>query len=846
MKKHTARRPQKNVSAISARLNIAVLACLFLLIIWGVFLVRNKLLYNAYDMGTRLANSYANEEEDRLAVYRLFLDLGSVNIRERIENGTDAQSLQQWLARYSDHLSQVLGVAVFDPYVVVNGEIIAADPWDGDTSYHYRDSQWYQKALDADGDFIFTDAYTDAVTGKQIITLAREIDDNGNVLAFDILLENFHSTKSKSDLPAGSSYYLFDSNGTLLYLFSDLDLNDAAGQDYVNRLFQAVSGGGLDSYASTVRGLDGRNRGVYYASTENGWYSVIAMPVGAILYEQYNSTLVILGILAFVLSAIVVAITIRTTISERKARLANDTLLVLGDTYYAIYRINCQTETYASIKSSPDVRSLLGKSGSYRHLMDVLKAYVDQKTYQEFEQSFSVENIRRLTSQGVHEFGGDYQRSFDGVYKWVSIRIIHNQSLSPDEVIMCFREIDAEKHRDMQRFILLENALNSARQAAKNKNSFFSSVSHDMRTPLNAVIGLADLACREEGIPEKVQDYLEKIRHSGQQLLTLVNDILDMSRIEHGEKTELDYTPMNLYDCARDCVSMFQDQAAQEGKRLVLTADDSDYSVICDQFRLTQVLNNLISNALKYSLPPSTVTVSLMRTAVQKTMGKYQIEVKDTGIGMSEEFLEHIFEPFARETLFAPVSITGTGLGMPIVKSLVQQMSGEIQINSRLGKGTAVTVTLPLQMADIPVNPRETAAALAEHPPVLLDGRKILVAEDNTINMEIASEYLNMHGIQVFQAWNGQEAVDIYSSLEPGTLDAILMDMQMPRMDGCTASRTIRGMDRPDAKTIPIIAVTANAFAEDIAKTTQAGMNAHISKPLDMQALIEVLQKYIR
>lgn len=838
--------PSKPRGNPSARLNIAVLACLFLLIIWGIFLVRNKLLYNAYDMGTRLANSYASEEEDRLAVYELFLDLGSVNISERIEAGADEEFLQRWLARYSAHLSQILGTSVFDPYAVINGQIIAADPWEGDASYNYEESEWYQQALAANGSFIFTDAYTDAVTGKQIITLARELDTDGDVLAFDILLENFHSKKSQSDLPAGSSYYLFDPNGSLLYMFSHLDLSDSDSQVYVKQLFQEVSGGGLDNYASTIRGLDGRNRGVYYAITDNGWYSVITMPVGAILYEQYNSTLVILGVLAFVLVAIVVAITIRTTISDRKARHANDTLQVLGDTYYAIYRINCLSETYESIKSSEDVRPLLGKTGSYRHLMDVLKNCVDQKTYQEFEQSFSVDNIRKLTAQGVHEFGGDYQRSFGGTFKWVSIKIIRNQSLPSDEVIMCFREIDAEKHRDMQRYILLENALNTARQAAKNKNSFFSSVSHDMRTPLNAVIGLADLACREDSIPDKVRDYLEKIRHSGKQLLTLVNDILDMSRIEHGEKTELDYAPMDLYKCVEDCVSMFREQAAQEGKTLEITADGSDYSVMCDQFHLSQVLNNLISNAMKYSMAQAVITVSVARTAVQKNMGKYQIVIKDTGIGMSEEFLEHIFEPFSRETMFAPVSITGTGLGMPIVKSLVQQMSGEIHISSQLGKGTTVTIILPLQMTDTPVGIQEAAASVSEEPSMFLEGRKILVAEDNMINMEIATEYLKMQGAQVLQAWNGQEAVDIFSSLEPQSLDAILMDMQMPQMDGCTASQLIRQMDRPDAGTIPIIAVTANAFAEDIAKTTRAGMDAHISKPLDMRDLMEVLKKYIR
>ena len=204
--------------------------------------------------------------------------------------------------------------------------------------------------------------------------------------------------------------------------------------------------------------------------------------------------------------------------------------------------------------------------------------------------------------------------------------------------------------------------------------------------------------------------------------------------------------------------------------------------------------------------------------------------------------MERIFEPFSRETSFSPIRVSGTGLGMPIVKSLVVQMSGEITVESKLGKGSVFTVTLPLQLADQqlpdpqPVNPQLS--------PEDLTGRRILVAEDNEINMEIVTEYLSMLGAQVFPAWNGREAVDVFSTLPPGSVDAILMDMQMPEMDGCEACRAIRALDRPDAQTVPIIAVTANAFAEDIAKTTQAGMNAHVSKPIDFGQLVQVLHQY--
>ena len=442
----------------------------------------------------------------------------------------------------------------------------------------------------------------------------------------------------------------------------------------------------------------------------------------------------------------------------------------------------------------------------------------------------------------IDEFGGDYQRRFGNEYKWVSIKIIYNKRLALNEVIMCFREIDMEKRKQLQQHALLENALNSAKQTVEKKNLFFSNVSHDMRTPLNAITGLSELAKKNVEDPEKVRDYIEKIENAGKQLLTLVNDILDMSRLEHGEKGTLDYAPMNLKTCIEDSASLFLQQARREKKVLTITSELENPMVYCDQFRLNQILNNLLSNAFKYSTEGALIHVDLIQIDAKNNHGKYQLQVKDTGIGMTQEFLEKIFEPFARETTFAPTKITGTGLGMPIVKSLVQQMSGEIAIQSTLGEGTCITIILPLQIAESETSQEsDSAADTPAVQPSGLSGIKILIAEDNEINMEIAAEYLTMMGAEVIQAWNGREAVDIFRTLEPGSVDVILMDMQMPEMDGCTASRTIRALDRKDAAQVPIIAVTANAFSEDIARTKEAGMNAHIAKPIDFGVLIQVL-----
>ena len=273
-----------------------------------------------------------------------------------------------------------------------------------------------------------------------------------------------------------------------------------------------------------------------------------------------------------------------------------------------------------------------------------------------------------------------------------------------------------------------------------------------------------------------------------------------------------------------------------------MSFDMEDAIVMGDFFRIGQILNNLLSNAFKYSKAGAQIFLRVKQLNQQEHT-KYQIVVQDTGIGMSREFVERIFEPYARETRFGAQKVSGTGLGMPIVKSLVSQMSGQITVDSELGKGSTFTITIPLETVRETEKPEQEETEAASQ--FSLEGRKILLAEDNDFNMEIATEILSMHGVQVTQAWNGAEAVLLFRESLPFSFDAILMDMQMPEMDGCEAARNIRAMNRPDAQVIPIIAVTANAFAEDIAMTTEAGMNAHISKPIDFEVLCRTLEEWI-
>ena len=821
-------------------LYVALIVAFFAVMSLGIYMVRDKLLYNANEMGNNLAQSYSREEEMRISIYEMLLNMCSLYMDTAIDHEDPAQAMQQNLAEYTDYMSQVLGAEIIDPYAVVDGKIMAAHPWEGDEGYDYSQKEWYTNALAADGKIVFTDVYTDAITGKNLVTLSVKLRGEGNVLAFDILMDNFHVLKNKVELPEGSAYYLFDRSGHLIYLTGDLDIQDEEVQVYAQQFLAGVRDGSFESHTAAIRGLGGQKQGIYYYEMSNGWTSIVTFSMHQILYGTTSTSMYLLsGIFLFLLVAVIVSI-VREYTEKRKIKYISDTLQILGDTYYAIYRINFETGHYETIKSAPDLADPLGQRGEYDHLLHTLSLVVEDNTYEEFKKNFTLENIRQLIHSQIYEFGGDYQRRFLQERKWVSIKIVYNKGLGLNEVIMCFREIDVKKKKELRQRELLEQALENAKRAASKKTMFFSNMSHDMRTPLNAISGMTKLARQHVEDPAKVQGYLDKIDVSSRQLTALVNDILDMTRLEQGGQSTLSCQPMDLVQCVQETSDLFREQAKQEKRRYEVCLDVQDRMVNADAFRINQVLNNLLSNAFKYSRERDKIRLELRQAARRESRGQYQIIVEDTGVGMSESFLEHLFEPFARETVFAPTKVTGTGLGMPIVKGLVQQMSGEITVQSKLGEGSRFVVSLPLQIVEAPV-PEEPSMADVE--PFTLEGKRMIVAEDNELNMEITTEFLSMMGVDVLQAWNGREAVERFAQEEEGSVDAILMDMQMPEMDGCTACRKIRAMERSDAATVPIIAVTANAFAEDIAKTTEAGMNAHISKPIDFKQLSDLLHK---
>lgn len=832
----------KRLSINTAMSILLMVACVSMLL-FGVALVRTKLLQNTQDLGMSLAESYAAEEELHVAAFRNFLELGSQYVEEMSSAGADVEELQTWLHSYFAKITAIVGENVMDPYAVIDGAIVAANPWEGNDGYDYQGTDWYRQALEADGEVIFTDAYIDVITGSPVITAARKFEGSDDVLAMDIFPRNFHERTESKSLPEDGSLYLCDSKGTLLYSSTKWDASDEELQYFTDELFKGIQDGSLLAYDASFRDPDGVQRGAYYYEMSNGWTVILTIPFQTVLMGERNlPVMTMVGISALVIVAMLVMV-IRDLVNSRRIRQADTTIHILSDSFYAIYRVNYKTGVYEAIKTSPDVADALSKIGDYQRLLSTVGTLVDPETFQEFSLAFSLESIRQRVAAKIPDYGGDYQRRFGDVYKWVNIRTLYDGSRAPDEVILCFREVDLEKRLQLQHMNILQEALETAKKSTKAKNVFFSNMSHDMRTPLNAIIGLSELAQRDRDDREKVDGYMRKIAFSGKQMLSLVNDILELSRLESGRHT-LDCRPFNLRQCVEDLTAVFQDMARKDDRDFSVKMELTDAVVEGDPYKLGQILNNLLSNAFKYSESGDRVELTVKQFDFQQH-SKYQFTVEDTGIGMSEQFLEHIFDPYARETRFASQSITGTGLGMPIVKSLVQQMSGEITVESTLGEGSRFTVTLPMEVVR-GAEPEEARPEAGAEAPVDLTGKRVLLAEDNELNMEIAVEILTMNGMEVVQAANGAEAVERFQASPLYSIHAILMDMQMPVMDGCTAARAIRALDRPDAAGVPIIAVTANAFAEDIAKTTEAGMDGHISKPIDFTVLNRTLARLIK
>ena len=383
--------------------------------------------------------------------------------------------------------------------------------------------------------------------------------------------------------------------------------------------------------------------------------------------------------------------------------------------------------------------------------------------------------------------------------------------------------------------------LERVRRANSAKSEFLSHMSHDLRTPINGILGMLAIQEKSQDDPERQRDCRRKIRVSTEHLLSLVNDVLQVSRLESGRPAAVE-EPFDLHQTLEDCLTILSSQAEERGIRLELEASGLRHSrVIGNPLQFKQILMNVIDNALKYNRPHGSVFIRVEETAFQNGTMSCRFVIEDTGIGIGEDFQAHIFEPFTQEHQDARTNYSGVGLGMSIVKKLVDQMKGSVAVSSQVGKGSVVQITLPVR-----VDEAWRGAAVEKEPDIQSNvaGMRILLVEDNEINCEIVEYILIEAGAEVVTANDGKAAVDAFAASAPGAFDCVLMDLMMPVMSGYEASRVIRGLDRPDAVSVPIIALSANTFEEDVALAKDAGMNDHLAKPVDIRKMLQIISRF--
>lgn len=571
---------------------------------------------------------------------------------------------------------------------------------------------------------------------------------------------------------------------------------------------------------------------------------------------QIKEALLILAVIAIMLFAIVYIIADMRKKQkedllgrEEQDRQTLKVMAALSAGYDGIYFVNLDKDLYAIVKFGGSLREEVANLARQTHIFSkAMRDYIENFVAPEFQESMAMKLRNRVLIERFEteqNFGIQYQvkpNEYGQTYFEMNFADVSETS-SDHLMVVGFRCVDEAVKLENEKNRALQEAFDSANKANNAKSDFLSKMSHDMRTPMNAIIGMTAIAEANIDNKERVADSLGKIKTASNHLLGIINEVLDMSKIESG-KINLKEEAFNLSDLLNNVLVIVQPQIEQHGHHFQRRITDIGHdNVIGDSLRIQQVFVNIMSNAIKYTPDNGNISMSVMeKKTSQKSYGCYEFIFEDDGIGMSKQYIEHIFDPFSRAEDVRISKIQGTGLGMAISRNIVHMMNGEIHVESEEGKGSKFTITIFLKLQEKREEQPKESDDVEE---CRYAGKRALLVDDNELNREIAVEILKMAGMDVEQAENGKEAVDKFLASEEGYYDIIFMDIQMPVMNGYDATVAIRSMERADAVSVPIIAMTANAFMEDVEASKNAGMNEHLSKPIDIERLSSVLGKYL-
>ena len=526
----------------------------------------------------------------------------------------------------------------------------------------------------------------------------------------------------------------------------------------------------------------------------------------------------------------------------KQVKKTRQALYALGTAYYHISRLNLKTGKIELVKRSRKMcMDIKDNTADWDPQFEVIESIIAEPFVQKYIDFFDIRTMAaRLHNK--ESMSSEFKKKNGSWFLSMVVPQSYDKNGNVTSVLIANRDVTDEKMRELRQEEELREAKLKAECANKAKSAFLFNMFHDIRTPMNAIIGYADLATRHLQETEKLGRYLEEIQICGKELLSMLGNVLDLARIENN-KVEMEYTVSNVRECFENCVTMFRQQAESKNQTLSLTEQIMYPYVYMDAPHLSEICLNIISNAIKYTNTGGTISCSVLQESCKEDWCNMIITITDNGIGMSEEFQKHIFDAFERERNSTASHIEGSGIGMGITKKLIELMNGTIEVKSKQGEGSSFTVTVPCRKAlkEDTLEKKNTNL----HNKNCLNGVRILLVEDNEINIEIARELLTEEGCLVETANDGVACIDMIEKADADYYKLILMDIQMPVMNGYDATLAIRKMKDTKKSRIPIIAMTANAFAEDVQKVLSVGMNDHVAKPVDINILVSTMMKYL-
>lgn len=977
------------------RNNIVVLGAFFFIVVLCTNIINRTLLDNTNQMGLTLVENYTAAEEDYIRTCEAILNIGVNYIEEREGAGVLVEELREGLYPFMNALTDMYGSDNVQIYGrTSDGSMISNDPnIEAMTDYNTNDTEYYRGALAAEGDIYISSAYTDEYTGLSVVTMCKAVPATGSFLAIDLKPSCFEKNNENMVLPKDTSYYLVGRKGQLLYYKSCWDYERDGFQALVDGYIEDAGYEEGKRVLENVTPADGIVRNVYFHHMDNGWTGILTIPrdqifSGADTFSYICIVLIILGAAVFFFQIVREYGNQKHNqeLIEEHDKMAEQTRIYrnamdgMARACRSIYYIDMKTNICELVYPRNEGKTI---RGDYIEKMAILinENVVMKEDLEQVREFLKLSNIQGQLAEKDHmEQQFRRQRPDGKEYEWCSIAVTtaERENGVLTAVTLAVRNIDDVISREEEQREMLALAVERAEAANHAKSDFLSRMSHDIRTPMNAILGMTSIAQMHIDEKERVKDALEKIKISGKHLLGLINEVLDMSRIESG-KVSLTEDAFNLSDTIESLLTVFRTQMEAKGIQFNAGIAKLEHeNVVGDEQHLQQIFMNIMGNAVKFTPSGGKISIQIEEKASHVVgSGYYMFTFEDTGIGMTEDFIKTIFEPFSRAADSRIGKIEGTGLGMSIAVSIARMMNGDIKVESELGKGSKFVVTIYLKLDDsteadfapysnLPVlvvddekdacesaceiikslgmsaeavhdgdeaieriketkeerpfsivildwkmphkdgleTAKEIRKMMGDHISIVIlsaydwadieteameagvdafigkplfksrlvrvlkevleqdseeeevspldtfqqqdySGKRILLVEDNEINIEVAKELLNIVGIQVDTAMNGQLAVDSVLAKDPGYYDLIFMDIQMPVMNGYEATKTIRASGRKDLEAIPIVAMTADAFADDIRKAEEAGMNSHISKPVDIEKLEEALNKWI-